>query len=70
MIRPGETVIVEVARGDVVKKLRVTLATDIMTGSNGQKMRRGVFGIGATRSQLKPMPIAQVSPRQSTRPTG
>jgi regulator of sigma E protease len=62
MIRPGETVIVEVSRGDTVKRLRVTLATDVMTGANGQQMRRGVFGIGASRSQLKPMPVVQAIP--------
>jgi regulator of sigma E protease len=72
-IRPGETVVVEVARGEQVRRVQVTLATDTMTGANGQKMERGVFGVSSAKSQLQPMPVTKAVPaavNQTVRMTG
>jgi regulator of sigma E protease len=72
-VRPGETVIVEVERDHTTRGLRVTLGTDTLQTANGQQIQRGILGIGANQSALKPMPIAQAVPEavnQTFRLTG
>jgi regulator of sigma E protease len=72
-VRPGETVVVEVERGGTTTNLRVTLGTDTLEAANGQKLKRGILGIGANKSALKPMPITQAIPEavnQTVRLTG
>jgi regulator of sigma E protease len=61
-VRPGETVIVEVQRNGVATDLRVTLGTDALRATNGEKIRRGILGIAANKSALQPMPIAKAVP--------
>ena len=62
-VRPGETVIVEVAKGGAVKRLRVTLGSETMTSpGDGEELRRGILGISAAESQLQPMPVTQAVP--------
>jgi regulator of sigma E protease len=72
-VRPGETVIVELQRGNATMDLRVTLGTDTLQAGNGQKIPRGLLGIGANRSALVPMPVAKAIPEafnQTFRLTG
>jgi len=49
-VRPGETVVVQVLRHGVTTDVQVTLGTDTLQAANGQKIRRGILGIGANRS--------------------
>jgi regulator of sigma E protease len=65
-VRPGETVVVEVQRGTAVRELRVTLASDILTDSYGQQMKRGVFGIAPSVRELRAMPITEAVPEAVT----
>jgi regulator of sigma E protease len=72
-VRPGETVVVEVQRRGATSMLQVTLGTSTLQAANGQKIRRGLLGIGANKSALQPMPIAQAIPEavnQTFRLTG
>jgi regulator of sigma E protease len=72
-VRPGETVIVQVQRGEAVQNLRVTLATDTLTDSYGQQIKRGIFGITPSVRELQTMPIMQAVPEavdQTFRLTG
>jgi regulator of sigma E protease len=61
-VRPGETVVVEIERRGVTTDLQVTLGTDTLQAANGQKVQRGLLGIGANRSTLQPLPIAKAIP--------
>jgi regulator of sigma E protease len=72
-VRPGETVVVEVERRGATTKLQVTLGSDTLQAANGQKLKRGILGIGANKSALEPMPIARAVPEavnQTLRLTG
>jgi regulator of sigma E protease len=62
MVRPGEAVILEVQRGDTTTNVRVVLGSDPVVAMNGQKVRRGVLGIAASRSALQPMPVTKAVP--------
>jgi len=61
-VRPGETVVVQVLRHGVTTDVQVTLGTDTLQAANGQKIRRGILGIGANRSALQPLPIGKAIP--------
>jgi regulator of sigma E protease len=61
-VRPGETVNVEVQRGDATRTIRVTLGSDFLDAANGQKVRRGVLGIAPSRTALQPMPVLKAIP--------
>jgi len=61
-VRPGETVVVAIQRRGVTTNLQVTLGTDTLQAANGQKVRRGILGIGANKSALQPLPIGKVIP--------
>jgi regulator of sigma E protease len=72
-VRPGETVIVEVQRGSATRDLQVTLATDVLKDSYGQEMKRGLFGIGPSARELRPMTVMEAVPEaveQTYRLTG
>jgi regulator of sigma E protease len=62
-VRPGETVIVEVQRGEVVRDVRLTLSTDTLTAPNGDKVKRGMLGIAPSQSTFVPMPITRAVPK-------
>ena len=66
-VRPGESVIVEVQRGKTTTNLRLTLGTDSIEAVNGQKVERGLLGIGANRSALQPMTLTQAVPEAVNR---
>jgi regulator of sigma E protease len=61
-VRPGETVIVQVQRGNTPRNLRVTLASDFLKAPNGDNVRRGVLGIVPSRTTLQPMPVTKAIP--------
>jgi regulator of sigma E protease len=61
-IRPGETVIVQVKRGNALRNFTVTLATDSIKAANGETVRRGMLGIAASQSALVPMPVSKAFP--------
>jgi regulator of sigma E protease len=61
-VRPGETVIVQVQRGDSTRNLRLTLGADYMKAPNGEQVRRGLLGIAPDITALKPMPVSQAIP--------
>jgi regulator of sigma E protease len=58
-IRPNETVLVEIERGGARQRLRVTLASDVLEDSYGQKLTRGMLGIRPSERVLQPMPVGQ-----------
>ena len=61
-VRPGETVIVRVQRGELTRDLRLTLGADSMKAPNGEQVRRGLLGIAPDITALKPMPLYQAVP--------
>jgi regulator of sigma E protease len=61
-VRPGETVIVQVQRGNSLQNFTVKLATDSIKAANGETVRRGMLGIAASQSALVPMPISKALP--------
>jgi regulator of sigma E protease len=61
-VRPGETVIVQVQRGDSTRNLRLTLGADYMKAPNGEQVRRGLLGIAPDITALKPMPVSEAIP--------
>jgi regulator of sigma E protease len=61
-VRPDESVIVQVRRGDSARNLRVTLTSDFLKAPNGEKVRRGVLGIVPSRTALEPMPVTKAVP--------
>jgi regulator of sigma E protease len=65
-VRPGEMVTVEVQRGAEIRDLRVTLASDVLVDSYGQRMKRGVFGIAPSSRELQAMPITKAVPEAVT----
>jgi regulator of sigma E protease len=65
-VRPGETVIVQVQRGDSTRNLRLTLGADYMKAPNGEQVRRGLLGIAPDITALKPMPVSQAIPEAAS----
>jgi regulator of sigma E protease len=62
MVRPGESVSLSVERGESVRRLRVTLGTDMMEDSSGQKLKRGFLGVSPTTRVSDPVPVFQAVP--------
>jgi regulator of sigma E protease len=62
MVRPGESVSLSVERGETVHRLRVTLGTDTMEDSSGQKLKRGFLGVSPTTRVSDPVPVFQAVP--------
>jgi regulator of sigma E protease len=61
-VRPGETVTVVVQRGTSTMSLNVTLATGSLKAANGESIKRGVFGVAASRQSLQPLAISKAVP--------
>jgi regulator of sigma E protease len=59
MIRPNETVLMQVQRGHSIQEIRVTLRTDTEKDPFGRPMRKGLLGVAPTTSVLEPMPVTQ-----------
>ncbi|MFL6830838.1 MAG: M50 family metallopeptidase [Sphingomicrobium sp.] len=72
-LRPGERVRVVIKRGEAVRELQVTLATDVMTDPLGKQMKRGLLGVGPSEHELQPMapgPAVGEAVKQTVRLTG
>ena len=73
VIRPNESVPVEVDRGGVTRRLQVKLGSDMVPDATGRKFRAGVLGIHSTTAVNKPVPLIQAVPlacEQTARMTG
>ena len=66
VVRPNETVVVEIQRGRTVNRLRVTLGSDVVRDTYGRKFDRGILGIGGSAQSLQPLPVWQAVPEAVT----
>jgi regulator of sigma E protease len=62
LLRPNETVPIEIERGNAVRQLSVALRSADLTDATGRKMRAGVLGIRSTTKIGEPVPIYQAIP--------
>ena len=62
LVRPNETVPIEIERGNAVLQLSVGLRSADLTDATGRKMRAGVLGIRSTTKIGEPVPIYQAVP--------
>jgi regulator of sigma E protease len=62
LLRPNETVAIEVDRGGAVQDLRATLGTAEITDPTGRKTRAGALGIHSTLKIGDPVPIYKAVP--------
>jgi len=62
VIRPNESVPVEVDRGGVTRLLQVKLGSDMVPDATGRKFRAGVLGIHSTTAVNEPVPLVQAVP--------
>jgi regulator of sigma E protease len=73
LLRPGETVAVEIERDGMVQNISVKLRSDMLTDATGRKMRAGVLGIRSTTKIGDPVPLYRAVPMavdQTARLTG
>ena len=61
-IRPNETVSVILERAHKVQKLEVTLGSDMVEQTPGQKVRRGLLGVFPTMQVMEPVPVYRAVP--------
>jgi regulator of sigma E protease len=61
-LRPNETVPIEIERLDHAQTLRVTLGSDMVEQTAGQKMRRGLLGVLPTMQVMHPVPVYRAVP--------
>ena len=61
-VRPGETVIVRVERGNVTTYLKLTLGADFVKAPNGDQIRRGVLGVFPNTAMIQKVPLARALP--------
>jgi regulator of sigma E protease len=62
IIRPDETVVVEVDRGGVTKAVQVKLGSSTIPDATGRKFKAGVLGIHSTTEVTQPVPLFQAIP--------
>jgi len=62
VIRPDETVVVEVDRGGVTKAVQVKLGSSTIPDATGRKFKAGVLGIHSTTEVTQPVPLFQAIP--------
>jgi regulator of sigma E protease len=62
VIRPNETVLVEVDRGGATQALQVKLGSDMIPDATGRKFKAGVLGIHSTTKVNQPVPLVQAVP--------
>jgi regulator of sigma E protease len=73
VLRPDETVAVEIDRGGAVQRLTVKLHSAMLADATGRKMRAGALGVRSTMEIGKPVPVYQAVPMavdQTARLTG
>lgn len=61
-IRPNETVPVQIERSNEVQTIRITLGSDLMEQTPGQKVRRGLLGVFPTMQVMEPVPVYRAVP--------
>jgi regulator of sigma E protease len=61
-IRPNEKVSVTIERAHKVQKLEVTLGSDMVEQTAGQKVRRGLLGVFPTMQVMEPVPVYRAVP--------
>jgi regulator of sigma E protease len=62
LLRPDETVSIEIDRGGVMQDLRATLGTAEITDPTGRKTRAGALGIHSTLKIGEPVPVYKAVP--------
>jgi len=62
VIRPGETVVVEVDRAGLTKAVQVKLGSSTVPDATGRKFKAGVLGIHSTTEVTKPVSLLQAVP--------
>jgi regulator of sigma E protease len=61
-IRPNEKVSLTIERAHKVQKLEVTLGSDMVEQTPGQKVRRGLLGVFPTMQVMEPVPVYRAVP--------
>jgi regulator of sigma E protease len=61
-IRPDETVPLKIERSGTVQSIRVTLGSDMIEQSPGEKVRRGLLGVFPTMQVMAPVPVYRAVP--------
>jgi regulator of sigma E protease len=61
-IRPNETVPLTVERSHTIRTIKVTLGSDMIEQTAGQKVRRGLLGIFPTMQVMEPVPVYRAVP--------
>jgi regulator of sigma E protease len=61
-IRPNETVPLKIERSNTVRTIRVTLGSDMIEQTAGQKVRRGLLGVYPTMQVMEPVPVTRSIP--------
>src|SRR5438067_2403916 len=62
LLRPNETVAIEIDRGGAVQNLRATLSSAEITDPTGRKMRAGALGIHSSLKIGGPVPLYKAVP--------
>jgi len=62
VIRPNETVSLRIERSNTVEAIRVTLGSDMIEQTPGQKVRRGLLGVYPTMQVMEPVPVYRAVP--------
>jgi regulator of sigma E protease len=73
LLRPNETVELEIERGGAVERVVAHLRSTVITDGTGRKMRAGLLGIHSTTQIGEPVPLYQAVPMavdQTVRTTG
>jgi len=73
VVRPDETVAIEIERGGAVQRVTVKLQSTMLADATGRKMRAGALGVRSTTEIGKPVPLYRALPMavdQTARLTG
>jgi regulator of sigma E protease len=62
VVRPNESVPVRIERGQAFQTIEVTLASDMIEQTPGQKIRRGLLGVHPTLKVMEPVPVYRAVP--------
>jgi regulator of sigma E protease len=62
LLRPNETVSVQIERDEIVRELKVPLGSAMLTDGTGRKMRAGVLGIRSMTKIGEPVAVTQAVP--------
>ena len=61
-IRPNETVSLKIKRASTVRSINVTLGSDWIEQTPGEKVRRGLLGVFPTLQVMEPVPVWRAVP--------